>query len=296
MNKRDFLKFLGTASVAAPVAAITSALVSPYPNSIRKEEAAVERILRTGIIRAGYIIYEPAFTKDPNTNQLSGFVFDLAEKIAANLKLRIEWVEEVSFGTALSGLETGRYDFVASPFWPNAIRARLADFCQPIFYSAIGVFVQQNDNRFNDLERINDPTVRISTIDGEMAAMLASERFPNAAQFSLPQSADISLMLLNVVLGKADVAITEVALANQFIKKNPGKLKNIAAYRPLQVFPNVFPVKRSETGLQNMINVALEELLNSGYVDQLLDAAEPNKGDYYRVALPYRTPQAVFAD
>jgi hypothetical protein len=37
-----------------------------------------------------------------------------------------------------------------------------------------------------------------------------------------------------------------------------------------------------------MLDVAIEDLLNSGYVDKVLDKYEPYPGTFYRVARPYR--------
>lgn len=210
MNKRDFMKILASAGVAIPVAAVTA---NQSASSSVVDTDPTERILKTGIIRAGYIVYAPFVIKDVATGKLSGFGYDFAQKLASNMGLKIEWVEEVFFGNAFEGLNTGRYDVVIANLWPNATRARVGDFLDPLYYSGLCVYARPGDHRFDNLNAINDPAVKISTIDGEIAEMVAAMRFPRAKLFSMPQSTEYSQLLWNVVYGKADVAFADAGLS-----------------------------------------------------------------------------------
>jgi len=51
--------------------------------------------------------------------------------------------------------------------------------------------------------------------------------------------------------------------------------------------------KRGETEMKQMLDVAIEDLLNSGYVDELLNKYEGTANAFYRVARPYRTFESV---
>jgi hypothetical protein len=42
-----------------------------------------------------------------------------------------------------------------------------------------------------------------------------------------------------------------------------------------------------------MLNTALLELLQTGYIDRLIDKYEPEAGVYYRVARPYNVENEV---
>ena len=120
----------------------------------------------------------------------------------------------------IEGLNTGRYDLVPCALWPTTARARYATFSQPLFYSGVGVYVRADDNRFaGNLSRINDPSVKIATIDGEMAAAIAKTDFPRATEVALPQLSEIATMLLNVKEGKADVTFVEKYFAYEFMKR-----------------------------------------------------------------------------
>ena len=75
---------------------------------------------------------------------------------------------------------------------------------------------------------------------------------------------------------------------DKFLAANPGTVMNVAADKPIEVLGNCYMMKRGEYDFKQMIDVAMEDLQNSGYIDQLLDKYEPSRNTFYRVALPYR--------
>lgn len=266
----------------------------PAGNTTAAGLSTYDRVIKTGTIRCGYIPYPPGSYKDPNTGRLSGIFVDTMEEAGRRLGLKVEWTEEVGWATMIEGLQTNRYDMVCTPVWENAARGKVADFSVPLYYSGIGVFVRTNDNRFTkpdgsvNFAAINSKNVKISTSDGDVAQVIAQEDFPNARQVTVSQMADRSQMLLNVVARKADVAFMEPQIAFEFSKMNPGTIKNISPQHPIRVFPNVMMFKRGQPEFKAMIDAALQEVINSGYVDRLIDKYEPYRGALYRLAYPYR--------
>jgi ABC-type amino acid transport substrate-binding protein len=263
-----------------------------HNNTITKQPSVYEKVVKEGKITCGYIAYPPGCIKDPNTGKLSGVFVETLEKAAENLGLKVEWKEEVGWGTMIEGLQTNRYELIGSPVWANAARGKLADFTTPLFYSGIGIWVRANDNRFqNTLEgmnKINNNSVKISLIDGDMSDLITKNDFPNTTQISLPQNSENSQLFLNVANGKADVTFIEPSFAEKYMQNNPGKIKNIAADKPIRVFPNTMMLKKGEPDFQNMLNSAIAELINSGYVDKLIDKYDPKANLFYRVAKPYQ--------
>ena len=258
-----------------------------------KTESVYDRVMRAGVIRCGYVIYSPGCLKDPNTGKLSGIGIDTIEMVAKNLGLKVEWVEEVGWGTMLEGLQNNHYDMVATPVWTNANRARLIDFSSPLYYSPINVWVKSGDKRFNqtNLSSLNSNGKTIATVDGETAEVIANEDFPLAKKLSLPQLAGVDQVLLNVSTGKADASFEEPAVANEFLKHNPGSIEALRMDRPIRVFPNCWMFRRGQLEYKDMIDTALAQLINSGAVDTVIQKYEKYPGTLYRVALPYLQPK-----
>jgi len=264
--------------------------VKIFSGETNQSKNLLDTVLDEGEIRAGYVIYPPSLIKDPNTGQLSGIFYDALEEAGKNLNLKVNWVEEVGWGTMIEGLKSGRYDIIVTGLWPNSARAKNVDFTNPLYYSAIGVYTRSEENRFADLNRINRQDITISIIDGEMSSFIAQSSFPNAKVISLPQDTQASQLLLNVTTGKADVTFVEPAIAEEFLANNPGSIKNIAKNNPVRYFGNTMAVPKNQDGFKSMINTALEELLNSGKAEELIKKYEKYPGSFYPVASPYTLP------
>lgn len=251
-----------------------------------------DRVTDSNTLRVGYLILPPYLNKDTATGNLSGIFYDFSEELGKRLKLRVEWVEEVNLANLSIGLESARYDMIAFPLWRSAARARNVAFSKPLFYSTIGAYVADNDNRFDSsLEAINSKDIRVATIDGELAENIAKEDFPNAQHVALPQFSDYSQMLLQVATGKADITFFNRVFAKRFIKQNPGKIKDISGEQPIRVFAECFVLPLKDPVFKNMIDITTQELIENGFLDQLFVKYNENPADYYRVALPYRTPE-----
>src|SRR6266404_562575 len=254
------------------------------------QESTYSRVIKAGKIRCAYVIYPPGMMKDPNTGKLSGIAVETIEQVGKNLGLGIDWTEEVGWGSMIEGLDTNRYDLVVSGIWPNSSRAKLVDFSEPLYYSGIGVYVRQNDNRFaSDIKPLNAQGIKLTTIDGEMSDIIARNQFPNAERVSLPQLSDNSQMLLNVAQGRADATFVEPYIGDQFLKNNPGTVKNVVDQKHIRVFGNTVMFRRGQMEFKTMLNTAIEELINSGFVDGIVDKYETFPGAFYRRAYPYRS-------
>lgn len=256
-------------------------------NNSSQNDDLLSEILDRGEIRVGYVVYPPGMIKDPNTGELSGIFHDALEEAGQNLGLEINWVEEVGWGTMIEGLNTGRYDMIGSNVWPNSSRAKNVDFTIPLNYSAVGAYTRTGDNRFANLNDINNSNVTIATIDGEMSSFIAQDTFPNAETISLPQDTQVSQLLLNLTTNKADVTFVETAIAEEFLANNPGSVQNIVPNNPVRSFGNTMLVPKDQYAFKTMINTALEELLNNGRIGVLIDKYEKYPGSFYRVDRPY---------
>lgn len=254
----------------------------------QSDESVFQDIVARGSIRCGYVSNPPSCMKDPNTGELSGIFVEAIEAAGEKLGLKIEWTEEVGWGSMIEGIKAGRYDIVPSAIWPNSKRSRHVHFTRPLFYSGVCAYVRADDSRFDSgTANMNSPSVKIATMDGEMAEVIANTDFPKAQKLQVPQLSEITSMLLNVKDGKADVTFVELFFATEFLKNNPGALKNVTPNAPLRVFPNTVMIPLGEYELEQMLNTALEELLSVGLVDRLIDKYEPEPGTFYRLRTPY---------
>lgn len=267
--------------------------VKVFDNSVDSNRVSLaEKVLKAGEIRVGYVIYPPGMIKDPNTGKLSGIFYDALEEAGRNLNLKINWVEEVGWGTMIEGLKAGRYDMVGSPVWPTSPRATQVDFTTPLTYSVFYAYSRADDYRFdNSFELINSSNVKIASIDGEVSQTIAAKRFPKAKVVSLPQLTSISEVLLEVSTGKADLAFIEPYIAEDFLKSNAGTIRRVKSTNPLHINGNAMIVPQDQEAFKAMLNTALNEELNSGFIDALVAKYSTSKNSFYPTAKPFAIPQ-----
>jgi ABC-type amino acid transport substrate-binding protein len=94
-----------------------------------------------------------------------------------------------------------------------------------------------------------------------------------------------------VSTGKADIAFAEPQVAESFIKNNPGKIKIVQAANPLRVYGNVMMIAQGQDVFKAMLNVALEEQINSGHIDMLIAKYQTLPKSYYPIAKPFSLPR-----
>lgn len=263
---------------------------SNHTSTFNPTESLYERVMRSGKIRCGYGMFPPYCMKDPNTGKLSGIFIDILEEAGKNLGLKIEWTEEVGWGSIIQGLEANRYDLVPTGIWPNASRGKHASFSMPLFYNALNIYVRANDDRFvRNQDGINSESITVATIDGYINQEIAKTRYPRARKLTHPDACDGGQVFLDVFTKKADVTLNDPSLAAIFLKNNPKTVKTVGD-RPVAIEANTMMFKIGEPAFKSMLDTALTELVNNGFVDRVLDKYEPGPGVYYRLARPYQDP------
>ncbi|MDE2030079.1 MAG: transporter substrate-binding domain-containing protein [Alphaproteobacteria bacterium] len=284
MNRRDFLNFAASAGIAVGVGA---AMADKAPQETKADKIAAERILDTRRMRCSYITYAPFIMKDPNTGKLSGMFYDLTQKVGELADFEMEWIEETSFATFPEDLRMSKFDLFAGGLWPEAKQAKVVNYSLPAFYSGLGIYVRGGDHRFDgDAAKLNDAHFRIATIDGEMSQIVQKSDFPKASVLGLPNNADISMLAESVTTRKADATIIEKAVADLYLKRNPGSLRNLTNAKPIRIFGNTWAFGYGAPQLKTVIDTAVDDMLFSGYVDEILAVYEPEQGSFYRVRSP----------
>ena len=256
-----------------------------HSNTGQDVESQYKKIQETKTLRAAYYPGAPLFQIDPNTKRKSGIFYEIVESAAGKLGLKVEWTEEVGYGEMIEGLNQRRYDIFGAGVWLNASRGARADFSIPVYYDAVYAYSRKDDYRFDDnLSIIDSPKYTISTMDGELGANIAKTDFPHASTAQIPQAADWSQLILNVINNKADVVFLALAPAREYQNANPDKIRSINN-QPVRVFPVSLLIRKGEYELKQSLDAALIEMLTNG---EIIQKNEKIHGSFLRTQLPYR--------
>ncbi len=266
---------------------------SPPPAKVK---TAYDVVMESGKIRCAYIPYPGSCIKDPNSKKLTGIFVEALEEVGKKLGLTIEWTEEVTWATAVEGLQKNRYDLVGTAVWPNSTLIKQADFTRPLYFSPLCAYVRAGDARWHAdrIDLINFANITVSTIEDDAADTIVKHDFPLVNRIALPaKTSDVVATLDKLVNYKADVAVVEPYVAENYLIANPNTIVNLTVDKPLAVFPDVMMLPPGQSELKALLDNSLAELQNNGFIDELLDKYEPQKGLFYRVPLPYMTPRMM---
>lgn len=278
------MKFLKVLSIAV----VSSLLLLSCNNrnntlDTEKTKSTYDRVLEAKKIRVGYISYPPSFIVNPD-GSYTGIFYETIEKIGENLGLEIEYAEEVTWDGMIESVKTGRVDMVCTGIWPTTQRGKHVDFATPLFYSVVKAYTYAGNSKFdNDLSKINSPDVIISTIDGEMTSIIAEMDFPKAKKSTITQLTGVSQTLLDIKAKKADVTFVEPAIALEFVSKYPNTIKEVKGVKPLRVFPNSMMLPKGQEDFKSTINIATNELINSGFIDKVVNKYEKYPNSFNRI-------------
>ncbi len=228
------------------------------------------KIIQTQTINCGYTDWEPLMVVNPNTHEISGLMIDVWEMIGKELDLKIVWKSFVGFGEVTEAVRTNKIDVFCVGVWPNSGRIKNMLLSRPALYNAIYLYARSDDTRFdNKYEALNDPTYTVVGQEGSLTASFLSIKFPKAKTSHISPMAPKVDQILNVVANKGDAVLIDVPFAEEYMKKNPEKIRAIKG-PPIAIMPLALPLAIGEHQLKSMIDTTLNDLINNGAIAKLI--------------------------
>ena len=240
---------------------------SPQAQSAPVEDS-LGQIIKSGVLKVGYIDYPPAVIKDPKTGQLSGEFVEIARYIAKELNVKLEFQEATS-STFIPGLQTRQYDISIAPTYIRVGRAASVAYSKPIAFLGNSAGVRKNDSRFNDVKSPTDldrAGIVVAVVQGEAADEYAKEHFTKSKVLELSGS-DLAAPLTLVASGQADVGLTNAYVTKTFTAQN-AQIRDVFVDNPYDVSPMAWAVRPDDFRLLNFVNNSLDFLESSGRIGE----------------------------
>jgi len=128
---------------------------SRNPSWRRKNESALHRIKRRGIIRVGFYENAMPFTFYNSDSVLVGMGVDLAFQLATDLNAKIEFVP-IKRGQLVEGLKKDYFDIVMSDIFISTDYASEIELSKPYLDVSLALVVKSDDDRFSSLEALSE--------------------------------------------------------------------------------------------------------------------------------------------
>jgi cyclohexadienyl dehydratase len=204
--------------------------------------------------------YEPLTYRDPATGQYSGIDIDMALSLANYLGREPVFVA-TSWPALMTDLTTsGNCDIAMGGISDTPARERLADFTAPYLFSGkVALVPAANAARFQSIDQIDQPGVRVIENPGGTNEHFARQNLPNATITIWPDNTTIFDQLS---AGHADVMITDAIEAVYRANQHP----ELVAIRPEQPYTTDRKAYMLPKGSQltGQVNAWLSQALEDG--------------------------------
>lgn len=223
------LGLLGAAGAAAQVAgdrpasawvdrpAIQRAPVTDTVAPILRPPAVdtLATIRQRGVLRVGVVQVAPMVMRDRSGSYV-GFSVDLARRLAADLGVRLEFVE-TWWTEVIPQLIDGQSDVIITGLWMNVPRALVANFTQPTATEGMYLIASRSQAaQRRSLDDFNQKGVRIAVSTDPAQRAVAQARFPRADVTPVDDDP-----LHVVAQGKAQAAVVATLAADAVVASAP---------------------------------------------------------------------------
>jgi len=238
----------------------------------KQEGPTLQRVRRTCVIRATTVVNPPFSIKDPITGIRSGYMIELMDSLASHIGARVHW-NEATWGTAVTTLTSHRSDVVAAELYITESRLKVVDFTSPWFYMGYGAIVRKDNARFagiTDVADFDTSECDIIVATGEAADPWVAQHLPHAKIKRIAvESADVTRFALEVLSGRADVAIGGTDVIDLFVKAHANEVVNPFAENPFGLTAAAWAVRKGDDEWRGFLQVHIDLLVEKGVVRML---------------------------
>jgi len=218
-----------------------------------------------GLVKAGTLTvategtYRPFTFHDEGSGDLVGYDVEVAEAVADELGLEIEF-QETQWDAIFAGLEAGRFDVIANQVSINPEREKTYLFSTPYTVSPSVVVVNEGDTS-------------ISSFDDIAGKTTAQSLTSNFYQLAVDAGANVEAVegwaqaVALLEQGRVDATVNDKLTFLDYVKTNPdAKLEVVAETDPSE---SAFAFTKDKTDLVKSVDAALETLRADGTLAEI---------------------------
>jgi len=251
-----------------------------------RAESALDKIKREGVIKICTPQVVPDLYKDPKTGEWLGVMADLANTLAAWMKVKVQPVEVGGFDAAVLTLKQGDCDLIGSSMVYNAPRAMEVNFIRPFGAKGINaVIAKMNKKGLKAPADLNSPDITIVTSLGSREQETAARLFPKAKFMAVKVPTAIQIVE-HVKRGDADVALLPTITIKWWLQVPENAEWGTMAF-PGQDFgtaPNGWAIRYGDPDWKDFLDNYSNYVAANNIASKLYE-------DYMERSNPYKKPQ-----
>ena len=195
-----------------------------------------------------------------------GFDAELAQKIADKIGVELE-IQDTSFESLVTQVQSGRADFVAAGMSYNPERENVVNFSD-IYYETTTSFVINNENVDNFKVQEDFNSAKIGVQKGTIQEELAKDTFPDAEIVSMNKNGDLVEALKT---GRIDGVMMDTIVVSEFVAQNEDIIQPVEGLE-IKLGDDGFAMitNKANEDLLAVINEVLNETIESGEMDETI--------------------------
>jgi ABC-type amino acid transport substrate-binding protein len=200
----------------------------------------------------------------------AGYDVVLLKALAKKWGVKLD-IKNLDFNGLIPGLVSKKFDMVSVGLSATPERKKAIDFTRAYVPYALILAVPTGDTTPATYPAWNDSSKTITSLKGSTDETLVKTVFPKAKSSPFP---DDTAALLQVATGRADAAVIENYLLAAFSKTNPGKLKEAAFKKPLNVQYGSWAVQKGNSAFVKYLNTYLCKIQGNGTMASIYKKTE----------------------
>lgn len=226
-------------------------------------ESTIEQVIKRGVLRVGMSTFVPWAMKD-KTGKLIGFEIDVAERLAKDMGVKIEFVP-TQWSGIIPALMTGKFDTIISGMGITAERNLKVNYTIPYDFTGQAIVANKKlAGNFRSLEDFNKPDVTIAVRMGATPVAAVKKFMPKAKMRQFDDQSQAYQELLN---GNAHAVVGSAPLPLFQAQKYPDTLF-IPVAGTFTVEPIGFAVKKGDPDTLNYFNNWITIVQSEGWLKE----------------------------
>lgn len=211
-------------------------------------ESVIESIKREGVIKVGISMFAPWTMRDLN-GELIGFEIDVAQKLADDMDVDVEWIPTAWDGI-IPSLVAGNFDVIISGMSIRPSRNLTINFSEPYAYSGATILANRSMTEGFTLEDYDSEDVTFAVRRGSTPVEAIMQIFPKA---KLVLFDDEGAPVQEVLNGNAHALMASEPLPSREARRYPDVLHVPFDY-PFQASGEAFAMRKGDPDAINFFN------------------------------------------
>jgi ABC-type amino acid transport substrate-binding protein len=247
------------------LAAMTALCLLMLAGQASAASPVLDRVVKQGVVKVGMSANQPPFNARSREGKMIGLEVDLANTLAAMLRVELEIVEK-PFGELLGALEKGEVDMVMSGMAITGERARKATFVGPYMLSGKSILTKSSTlAAAREAGEINKSSVRLAALDNSTSQEFVEKVLPQAKLTKVKNYDEGVAMVLD---DKVDALVADMPICVLSVLRYPDAgLATLT--RPMTVEPIGIAVSAKDPQFSNIIDNYIDALEKTGTLNQL---------------------------